>query len=231
MRRYSNTFCPRSFDGSIAHIAAGDIVHLTKGYIDYVMAQDTSKHERDLEGNCWSAKEHALKLSCSSESVSSNASVTVIVLVTFLFLPASFISVSNIVLLHRIISNNLCPYSILLMKCLQTVISVDIVKWEIGQEPRQGLQSGAFKLYLAITIPFMVLTFAAWGIMYWWMNRRQNNKASGGASKRPFGFPPLPVGVQFTKLDLKTGAADLPKLWWRPEKWLSQSVNVSRSLF
>ena len=50
----------------------------------------------------------------------------------------------------------------------QTIMSTDIVKFE-GENGGPGpevFQSDALKLYIYISIPLMVVTFAAWGIIY-----------------------------------------------------------------
>ena len=59
-------------------------------------------------------------------------------------------------------------------------MSTDIVTWQTTQESGQVFQPGALKLYLAITIPMMAVTFAAWWGVYWYVNRRQEAKVFGG---------------------------------------------------
>lgn len=62
---------------------------------------------------------------------------------------------------------------------MQTIMSTDIVKWESTQESGKVFQLGALQLYLAITIPMMLATFAAWWGVYWWVNRRQDSSKGG----------------------------------------------------
>jgi hypothetical protein len=38
-------------------------------------------------------------------------------------------------------------------------------------------QLGALQLYLAITVPFMVLTFVAWYVVYVYIDKRQESEA------------------------------------------------------
>lgn len=82
-------------------------------------------------------------------------SMRIITLVTLFFLPGTFIS---------------------------TIMSTDIITWQTTQESGKVFQLGALQLYLAITIPMMLLVFAAWGIVFWWVNRRQDLKEFGGKS-------------------------------------------------
>jgi hypothetical protein len=48
-----------------------------------------------------------------------------------------------------------------------------------GAQSEQGFQPGALNLWLAITLPLMLLTFAAWLVVYWWINRREKFKEGG----------------------------------------------------
>ncbi|TVY37913.1 hypothetical protein LOCC1_G008368 [Lachnellula occidentalis] len=73
-------------------------------------------------------------------------SMRIITLVTLFFLPGTFIS---------------------------TIMSTDIIHFQ-AESPTSGkiFQLGALELYLAITIPLMAVTFAAWYLVYRWLNRR-----------------------------------------------------------
>lgn len=95
-------------------------------------------------------------------------SMRIITLVTLFFLPGTFISVGSYLLLMAkessfwpfLCSQRLTEY--------QTIMSTDIVKFE-GSNGGPGpeiFQWPALRLYIIISIPFMVVTFAAWGIMY-----------------------------------------------------------------
>ena len=60
-------------------------------------------------------------------------------------------------------------------------MSTDIIQFQAPQGAEgRSFQLGALELYLAVTIPMMAFTFAAWGVVYWWVNRRQEYKAFGG---------------------------------------------------
>jgi len=55
----------------------------------------------------------------------------------------------------------------------QTIMSTDILKFSDNTE---NFQSKALQYYLAITVPMMILTFAAWGGIYMYSKRRQGRK-------------------------------------------------------
>ncbi|PVH83609.1 hypothetical protein DL98DRAFT_569681 [Cadophora sp. DSE1049] len=84
------------------------------------------------------------------------AAVRIITLVTLVYLPGTFIS---------------------------TLMSTDIVKF---QSDTRMFQQGALQLYLALTIPFTVVTFLVWYGMYLWTKHldRIQEKDNGGARKR-----------------------------------------------
>ncbi|KAL2073992.1 hypothetical protein VTL71DRAFT_7770 [Oculimacula yallundae] len=83
-------------------------------------------------------------------------SMRVITLVTLFFLPGTFIS---------------------------TVMSTDIIRFPSQQESGRVFQNGALQLWLIITLPLMAATFIAWWVVYWCVNRRQEQK-KGEASAR-----------------------------------------------
>jgi hypothetical protein len=56
-------------------------------------------------------------------------------------------------------------------------MSTDIVQF---QDSKEIFSLGALQLYLAITLPMMALTFAAWWLVYWYVNRKQDDQAFGG---------------------------------------------------
>lgn len=84
----------------------------------------------------------------------------IITLVTLFFLPGTFVSVSSQARLETALTDDL----------RQTLMSTDIVHW---QKPDFGglekvVSIGAVKLFVALTIPFMILTFgAAFGFYLW----------------------------------------------------------------
>ncbi|KAK0102818.1 hypothetical protein ONS96_005453 [Cadophora gregata f. sp. sojae] len=83
-------------------------------------------------------------------------SMRIITLVTLFFLPGTFIS---------------------------TVMSTDIIKFPSKQESGKVFQSGALQLWLVITLPLMAITFIAWWLVYWLVNRREEQQ-SGGTFRR-----------------------------------------------
>ncbi|KAL3425127.1 hypothetical protein PVAG01_04408 [Phlyctema vagabunda] len=93
---------------------------------------------------------HLLAVKTKQETVS----MRVITLVTLFFLPGTFIS---------------------------TVMSTDIIQFPPSQELEgKVFQLKALQLYIFVTVPLMVITFATWGLIYWWVNRRQDFKMFGG---------------------------------------------------
>jgi hypothetical protein len=57
-------------------------------------------------------------------------------------------------------------------------MSTDIVTWQTdsGGQTQRVYQSGALGLYLAITIPMMVVTFGAWRVVYEWMRYKERQE-------------------------------------------------------
>jgi len=80
-------------------------------------------------------------------------SMRIITLVTLFFLPGTFIS---------------------------TIMSTDIVKFEINSDgqSREIFQAGALQLFITICFPLMAVTFVAWYGVYWWVNRKDERKRS-----------------------------------------------------
>jgi len=75
-------------------------------------------------------------------------SMKIITLVTLFFLPGTFIS---------------------------TIMSTDILQFTNN---REDFSPRALQIYLGVTIPFMVLTFAAWRILYLWTKKRELAKGN-----------------------------------------------------
>jgi hypothetical protein len=95
-------------------------------------------------------------------------SMRIITLVTLFFLPGTFISVGSYLLLFAKESSFRPFFCNPMLTDSQTIMSTDIVKFE-GENGGPGpkvFQSDALKLYVYISIPLMVATFAAWGIIY-----------------------------------------------------------------
>lgn len=57
-------------------------------------------------------------------------------------------------------------------------MSTDIIRYQTNKEGSsvKVVQSGALRLFLAITLPMMVITFAAWYIVYWWVHNREKRR-------------------------------------------------------
>jgi len=119
---------------------------------------------------------HLLAVKTKQETVS----MRIITLVTLFFLPGTFISVSYLTLLYKLVSKVSFPGPIFLHRLTvdgQTIMSTDIIKF---QDSQKIFSLGALQLYLAITLPMMALTFVAWWIVYWYVNRRQDSQDFGG---------------------------------------------------
>ena len=56
-------------------------------------------------------------------------------------------------------------------------MSTDIVHWDRNTEgySQENFQLPALKVYLIITLPLMVVTFASWYGVYWWVDRKDKN--------------------------------------------------------
>ncbi|KIM97239.1 hypothetical protein OIDMADRAFT_130241 [Oidiodendron maius Zn] len=78
-------------------------------------------------------------------------SMRIITLVTLFFLPGTFIS---------------------------TIMSTDIIQYQVSADGKsqEVFQLGALQLYLAITLPMMLLTFASWYGVYIWVDRKEKAK-------------------------------------------------------
>ncbi len=40
----------------------------------------------------------------------------------------------------------------------------------------RNVSTGALGLFCAISVPLVLLTFAAWGAVYWWESRKENQR-------------------------------------------------------
>lgn len=78
-------------------------------------------------------------------------SMKIITLVTLFFLPGTFIS---------------------------TIMSTDIIKFDNNAKEYQW---GALNLYMAVTVPFMVVTFGTWYALYLWAARKEKLALAGSA--------------------------------------------------
>lgn len=103
-------------------------------------------------------------------------SMKVITLVTLFFLPGTFMSASILSRDHFAHLAN--------TEAKQTIMSTDIIRFqEVNGKTDRTFQSGALKLYLAITLPMMFLTFAGWWIFYKRVDRDTNNMAQKDENK------------------------------------------------
>lgn len=97
-------------------------------------------------------------------------SMRIITLVTLFFLPGTFISVS-----HTAIYLNLPNVR------FKTLMSTGIVQFGTSATgaSERTVQVGALQLFLALSLPLMLLTFVAWYFVYWWINRKEERKTGG----------------------------------------------------
>jgi len=86
-------------------------------------------------------------------------------LVTLLFLPGTFISVSQV--------DASADLSHSLILKIQTIMSTDIIRFPSEVQSGRVFQLDALQTYLETTIPLTILTFAGWWIIYKYINRRQ----------------------------------------------------------
>jgi TRAP-type C4-dicarboxylate transport system permease large subunit len=54
-------------------------------------------------------------------------------------------------------------------------MSTDIVQYQLTDagKSEEIFQLGALQLYMAITVPLMVITFGAWYGVYWFVDRKE----------------------------------------------------------
>ncbi|TVY83100.1 hypothetical protein LSUE1_G005916 [Lachnellula suecica] len=92
---------------------------------------------------------HELAQKTKQETVS----MRIITLVTLFFLPGTFIS---------------------------TIMSTDIIQFQVSEtgKSQEIFQLGALQIYLAITVPMMVITFASWYGVYFWVDRKEKVKVN-----------------------------------------------------
>lgn len=56
---------------------------------------------------------------------------------------------------------------------MQTLMSTDIFRATDAGQFGNSVQLGALRLYIAISLPLMVVTMLAWYCVYWWETRKQ----------------------------------------------------------
>lgn len=59
-------------------------------------------------------------------------------------------------------------------------MSTDIIKFDSTKESGKVFQLEALKLWLAITLPLMAVTFLAWWLVYGYVKERQDQKPFSG---------------------------------------------------
>ena len=104
----------------------------------------------------------------AQKTIQETVSMRIITLVTLFFLPGTFISVGFYLLLLAKESSfwrSLCNQR---LTEWQTIMSTDIVHFQDsnGGPGPEVFQWPALRLYIIISLPLMVVTFAAWGIIY-----------------------------------------------------------------
>lgn len=57
---------------------------------------------------------------------------------------------------------------------MQTLMSTPIVSFDNGSASFSGqnIGIGALQLYIAASLPLVILTFLGWWLVYWWESRR-----------------------------------------------------------
>lgn len=99
----------------------------------------------------------------------------IITLVTLFFLPGTFVSVSHQERLKVSRIDNL----------LQTLMSTDIIHWQTSAPGglEKVVSSGAILIFLVLTGPFMIVTFAAAYGFYRWSKRSERKKMERRAAE------------------------------------------------
>jgi hypothetical protein len=118
----------------------------------------------------------------AQKTTQETVSMRIITLVTLFFLPGTFISVGSCLIL---IAKESTFWHILCYRLLidcQTIMSTDIVRFQgpNGGPGPEVFQADALKLYAYFSIPLMVLTFAAWYLIYKlesWKAEKKKRKA------------------------------------------------------
>lgn len=107
------------------------------------------------------------------ETKEETVSMRIITLVTLFYLPGTFISVSEVFPLLRQTYGG-----------VQTIMSTDIVRFQPTRKGKtqKTFQQGALQLYLAITVPLMLFTFAAWYAVKWRASQRKSREVDEEAS-------------------------------------------------
>lgn len=79
------------------------------------------------------------------------------------------------------------PHFILANTKQQTIMSTDILQYSKiadTNDYEEDYSSAALKRYVSVTLPLTALTFLAWWVLYWWVDRKQRVKALTEKIKR-----------------------------------------------
>jgi len=114
----------------------------------------------------------------AQKTTQETVSMRIITLVTLFFLPGTFISVGSCLILIAKKSTFWHTFCYRLLIVCQTIMSTDIVRFESssGGPGPEVFEADALKLYAYISIPMMVLTFAAWYLIYKWETWKAEKK-------------------------------------------------------
>ena len=130
-----------------------------------VLAGKANESTRSMEAI--TREMHVIAHKTKQETVS----MRIITLVTLFFLPGTFISVRRRLSFQGILTT------------MQTLMSTDIfVTTDTGQFGNT-VQLGALRLYIAISLPLVVVTMLGWYGVYWWENRKEKLTMRGIAFK------------------------------------------------
>lgn len=63
-------------------------------------------------------------------------------------------------------------------------MSTDIVHFQTTSSgtSTRTVQLGALRLFIAISLPLMLITFSAWYVVYWWVDRIEKTKEKDSQS-------------------------------------------------
>ncbi|CZR56656.1 uncharacterized protein PAC_06545 [Phialocephala subalpina] len=127
---------------------------LLNGILDYRSMEASKRFAENAEASTREMQIMTEEMNTLAQKTKQETvSMRIITLVTLFFLPGTFIS---------------------------TIMSTDILQYsriDGTNSYEEDYSSEALKRYVSITIPLMAVTFAAWYIMYFWIDRRQHVKS------------------------------------------------------
>ena len=123
----------------------------------------------------------------AQKTTQETVSMRIITLVTLFFLPGTFISVGSCLILIAKKSTFWHTFCYRLLIDCQTIMSTDIIRFESpsGGPGSEVFQADALKIYVYVSIPLMVLTFAAWYLIYRWESWKAEKKRRKTLEKEP----------------------------------------------